>query len=666
MGSPIYPPREPVAGDDSFILEPAQIDSPANLPITGIVARILSIPRPWKRGIAIALDVALCLSTVWIAYYLRLDDWITPHGARWLPFLVSVALAIPIFVVSGLYRAIFRHSGMWMLMSIAQAALVYGALYATIFTIVQFPTVPRTVGLIQPLLLFIFVGTSRVITSWVLGGAYLRVLRGGPRQNVLIYGAGIAGQQLFRALDVSEMRVIGFVDDDEALHGRHLFGRRIFAPGQLPRLVRQHQITDVLLALPSAQRRRRREIGRHIEELGVAVRVVPVVTDLAQGRVEVSDRDVDIDALLGRKAIAPDEALLARNVAGKTVLVTGAGGSIGSELCRQVLRMRPDRLLLIDFSEIALYTIHQELEHAAGTASGTELVPLLASICDGERMRGIIAAWKPQTIYHAAAYKHVPLVEHNPADGVWNNVFGTLTLAETARDAGVASFVFVSTDKAVRPTNVMGATKRLAELVLQALALLPGRTCFSMVRFGNVLGSSGSVVPLFQRQIRAGGPITITDPEITRYFMTIPEASQLVIQAGAMASGGDVFVLDMGEPVKVIDLAHNMVQLSGLTVSNGEKDDGDIAIHVVGLRPGEKLYEELLIGNDPRRTDHPRIMKASEHAIAWEVLNPRLITLRESIDRRDIDEIIRMLRELVVEYTPKQDVVDWVHMRRMA
>lgn len=636
-----------------------------DIPASGLIASALALSRPWKRGITMGVDILLCLTTVWIAYYLRLDEWIVPTGTRWLPFVVSVALAIPIFIVSGLYRAIFRHSGAWMLLSIAQAVIVYGAIYATIFTIGQLPTVPRTIGIIQPLLMFVFVSTSRVTASWWLGGAYHRILHKGRRQNVVIYGAGMAGRQLFRALVASEMDVVGFIDDDLALQGRHLFRRRIFSPAKLPGLVERYRVTDVLLAFPS-QKRRRKEISSQLEHLGVTVRSVPVVTDLAQGRVEVSDRDIDINALLGRKAVAPNEELLARNITGKTVLVTGAGGSIGSELCRQILRMRPNRLLLVDFSEIALYTIHQELEHSVARIPDTELVPLLASICDEERMRGIIAAWQPDTIYHAAAYKHVPLVEHNPIDGIWNNVFGTMTIAQLAQQAGVGSFVFVSTDKAVRPTNIMGATKRLAELVLQGLASMPGNTCFSMVRFGNVLGSSGSVVPLFKRQIAAGGPITITDIEITRYFMTIPEASQLVIQAGAMASGGDVFVLDMGEPVKIVDLARNMIRLSGFTVSESESDDGDIAIKVVGLRPGEKLYEELLIGNDPEETEHSKIMKASEHTIPWDVLKPELMTLKDGIDRRDIEKVMTVLRTLVVEYTPRHDVVDWVHMRHLS
>jgi FlaA1/EpsC-like NDP-sugar epimerase len=393
---------------------------------------------------------------------------------------------------------------------------------------------------------------------------------------------------------------------------------------------------------------------------------MPGLDDIAQGRIKASElRELSIEDLLGRDPVPPREDLMDLKIKGLTVLVTGAGGSIGAELCRQVLAQRPKVLLLVESSEAVLYAIHRELQGAANrSGSACRIIPLLGSVCDIERMRGIMAAWGPDTIYHAAAYKHVPLVEHNPVEGVWNNVFGTLTVATAAIDAGVSDFVLISTDKAVRPTNVMGASKRLSEVALQALAATAPGTRLSIVRFGNVLGSSGSVVPLFREQIHAGGPLTITHENITRYFMTIPEAAQLVIQAGAMAAGGEVFVLDMGDPVKIVDLARAMVELSGLRVRDAQHSDGDIEFTFVGLRPGEKLYEELLIGNEPNPTTHPRIMHANEPFLEWPVLRRRLDQLQVAIDGSDVSAVIQMLRTLVPEYANEGTVVDWVHMQR--
>jgi FlaA1/EpsC-like NDP-sugar epimerase len=396
----------------------------------------------------------------------------------------------------------------------------------------------------------------------------------------------------------------------------------------------------------------------------VSVRTLPSVTDLAQGKVTISDlRELDIDDLLGREPVMPNHILLAMNVQSKIVMITGAGGSIGSELCRQILAVGPSKLLLIEQSEFALYAIHQELEEKLAERL-IELVPLMASVQDEERMREIMSTWRPDTVYHAAAYKHVPLVEHNPAEGIKNNVFGTLCAAQAAADSGVSDFVLISTDKAVRPTNIMGASKRLAELVLQALAATNPSTNFSMVRFGNVLGSSGSVVPKFRQQIRDGGPITLTNPEITRYFMTIPEAAQLVIQAGAMAKGGDVFVLDMGQPVKILDLAIRMVELSGLTIKDAQNSEGDIEIEITGLRPGEKLYEELLIGENPHRTTHPRIMKAQEEFIPWEVFEDKLNALHLLLNSNDVSLIRSTLKDILPGYTPNEKIVDWVYLEQ--
>jgi FlaA1/EpsC-like NDP-sugar epimerase len=470
---------------------------------------------------------------------------------------------------------------------------------------------------------------------------------------MLIFGAGGAGVQTAYALTVAGQYVLmGFVDEDPAKIGRSINGLQVYSPEQVPLVVARQGVTDILLALPSVSRQRRNAIIENLRALPVHIRTLPGMADLASGRVTVQDfRELDVEDLLGRDPVPPDAALLARNLAGKTVLVTGAGGSIGSELCRQIVRERPRQLLLLDHSEFALYTIHQELQ-ALSPGQEVELVPLLGSVTHETRLQEICLHYKPHTVYHAAAYKHVPMVESNPAEGIYNNVFGTLNMARVAQKSGVASFVLISTDKAVRPTNVMGASKRMAELVLQALATQSGAdgTCFGMVRFGNVLGSSGSVVPLFRKQLAAGGPLTVTHPEVTRYFMTIPEAAQLVLQAGAMATGGDVFVLDMGEPVKIIDLARRMVELSGMSVRDKDRPDGDIEIVITGLRPGEKLYEELLIGDNPAPTAHLRIMKAHEDYIPWPELEQQLNVLAHAARHNDEGAIKNVLARCVHGY----------------
>lgn len=637
------------------------------MPIHRLALPILGMPRAAKRIVVLAVDASLCILTVWLAYYLRLGEWITLSGDPvWRPMWAvgaSLLLALPIFIVNGFYRAIFRYAGLTALMTVVKAIGVYGLVYATIFTAFGIPGVPRTIGLIQPVLLLVLVGASRMLARFWLGGIYRDQLRTAALPKVLIYGAGNAGRQLAAAMANShEMRVIGFLDDDDRLHGHVLNGLAIYSPADLPSLVNTLKVSTVLLAIPSASRHRRNELITRMLQAHVQVRTLPSVSELAQGHVGTSDlRELDIDDLLGREPVPPNHILLGKNIAGKVVMVTGAGGSIGSELCRQILAIEPAVLLLIEQSEFALYEIHQELEKRITAASSpARLVPLLASVRDEERLREIMAAWEPQTVYHAAAYKHVPLVEHNPIEGIRNNSLGTLVAAQVAAQAGVSDFVLVSTDKAVRPTNVMGASKRLAEMVLQALTETHPRTRFSMVRFGNVLGSSGSVVPKFRQQLRDGGPITLTHEGMTRYFMTIPEAAQLVIQAGAMARGGDVFVLDMGEPVRIMDLARRMIELSGLTVRDAQNPEGDIAIQVTGTRPGEKLYEELLIGDNPQPTSHPRIMKAHEEFLAWEVLQPRLLALQEALDQGQVQLARDQLAGLVTGYTPDRELVDWV------
>lgn len=638
-------------------------------PLFSIVAPVLALPRAAKRVIVLSVDLGLCVLTVWLAYYLRLGEFVSLSGNAMLAAAASIAMALPIFIVSGLYRAIFRYSGWPALLAVARAVSIYGILYASIFTAIGISGVPRTVGIIQPILLLLFVGASRALARVWLGDQYQSILRHASRPKVLIYGAGRAGRQLAAAMANSfEMQVVGFLDDDDRLHGHVLNGLSIYNPEDLPSLVPALNISDVLLAMPSINRKRRNEILPLIRSAHVSVRTLPSVTELAQGKVNISDlRELDIDDLLGREPVAPNHVLLAKNIVDKVVLVTGAGGSIGSELCRQILSIGPEKLLLIEQNEFALYAVHQELMSKLAKRK-IKLVPLLASVQNNERMHVIMSTWKPNTVYHAAAYKHVPLVEYNLVEGVKNNVYGTLEVARAAANNGVSDFVLISTDKAVRPTNIMGASKRLAEMVLQALSATTLHTKFTMVRFGNVLGSSGSVVPKFRQQIREGGPITLTHPKITRYFMTIPEAAQLVIQAGAMATGngGDVYVLDMGLPVKIIDLACRMIELSGLTIRDENNPDGDIQIEITGLRPGEKLYEELLIGDNPEPTPHPGIMRAYEDFVTWDNLELKLYYLELALNANDVATTRSMMQELVPGYIPNSEIVDYAYMEQGA
>jgi FlaA1/EpsC-like NDP-sugar epimerase len=621
--------------------------------------------------VVLSIDCAFCIFAVWLSYYLRLGEFVVLSGHALWAVGLSIITALPIFIVSGLYRAIFRYSGRPALISVAKAVGIYGVLYGSIFTAIGVQSVPRTVGIIQPILLLFLVGSSRAFARFWLGDQYQSMLRQAARPKVLVYGAGRAGRQLVSAIsNGNELKVVGFLDDDDRLHGHLLNGQLIYNPADLGSLASTVAISQVLLAMPSLSRGRRNEILAQIRKARVAVRTLPSVSDLVHGKVEVSDlRELDLDDLLGRESVMPNHVLLAVNVRGKVVMVTGAGGTIGSELCRQIMDIGPAKLVLVEHSEFALYLIHQELE---GRFKGREieLVPLLSSVRDEDRMREIMSTWHPETVYHAAAYKHVPLVEHNPAEGIKNNVFGTLVAAQTAAENGVSDFVLISTDKAVRPTNIMGASKRLAEMVLQALAVKRVGTSvgtkFSVVRFGNVLGSSGSVVPKFRQQINEGGPITLTHPEVTRYFMTIAEASQLVIQASAMANAGDVFVLDMGQPVRISDLARRMIELSGLTLRDDQCPHGDIAIEITGLRPGEKLYEELLIGDHYEPTCHARIIRAREEFISWAELEGRLEALTIALNANDVGVIRQMLLSLVRGYTPSHDIVDWVYLEQMA
>jgi FlaA1/EpsC-like NDP-sugar epimerase len=623
-----------------------------------MLLKMLDWPRPVKRGVVVATDVSLVLLATWLAYSLRLESLHWPQGDEWWAYVISPVLAIPIFAWFGLYRAIFRYSGIHSLFKTGQATVVFAAALIAVHLWRRWPVFPLTLGVLLPLLFFALVSVSRVLAQLWLSSFNLK---GHASQGrMLIYGAGAAGVQTSSAMAFTrQFKLVGFVDDDAAKVGQTINGVPVYAPASVPTVLQSLLVTDILLAMPSASRDRRNKIIQSLRDLPVHTRTLPGLSDLASGRVTVQDFcELDIEDLLGREAVPPLADLLQRSLQGQTVLVSGAGGSIGSELCRQILHEHPKQLLLLDHNEFALYTIHRELMGWCKTQdSSIELVPVLASVANRRRLDWICTTYQPHTVYHAAAYKHVPMVECNPSEGIFNNVFGTLNMAQAAVAARVQRFVLVSTDKAVRPTNLMGASKRMAELVLQALAAQADAhdTCFGMVRFGNVLGSSGSVVPMFREQIVHGGPITVTHPEVTRYFMTIPEAAQLVLQAGAMATGGDVFVLDMGEPVKIIDLARRLVALSGLQVRDAQQPDGDIEIAFVGLRPGEKLYEELLIGDNPTPTHHPRIMKAHEDFMHWPALQIQLDLLQAAAADENVQAIKAVLLVCVHGFHEQQD-----------
>ena len=633
-------------------------------------AKTLSLPRLLKQFIVVGVDVSVSLLAVWSAYLLRLDAFSIPRTSpQLIVYLLGPLLLVFIFWWLGVYRAIFRHTGITILKTLSYGVFLQGLLYSVIIWIlsrlgmVKLGSVelPRSILVLAPLLTFALSAGVRALAYTILSGfSKHRGFNGESR--LLIYGAGSAGIQAYQAIQGSAIfKILGFVDDNSLLQGREIHGSRIYAFNELSQIIPKMGVTDIILAIPSLSRSERVQIIERLRAHPVKVRSLPNLDDLASGQIQIKDvKELDITDLLGRATVQPDTELIKLNLYNQVVMVTRAGGSIGSELCRQILKANPSQLILLDVSEHALYLVEQELiclKSLGRYGKGTDFVPLMGSVRDEFLMDEIIGSYLPRTIFHAAAYKHVPLVELNPFEGIRNNVWGTRILGSLALKHSVSNFVLISTDKAVRPTNIMGASKRLAELVLQAFAENSSKTVFSMVRFGNVLGSSGSVVPLFRQQILEGGPITLTDFEVTRYFMTIPEAAQLVIQAGAMSKGGEVFVLDMGEPVRIYDLACRMVELSGLKVKTKEYQDGDIEIKKVGLRPGEKLYEELLIGNDPSPTQHTRIMQAKEAFLTWSILVKELDILELNMRFHNISEVLKQLKSLVAGFEP--DIRSW-------
>ena len=613
---------------------------------------LLNLPRSAKRAVVLLIDASLCVLSLWLALYLRLGEFVYLDAQYAWALLASLSLSIPLFVVGGLYRAIFRYSGWPALMTVAKSVAIYGVIFSTTFTVIGVSGVPRTVGLIQPILLFILIGISRATAYYWLGGEYKRRVGASAKERILIYGAGAAGRQIAAALSGNrDMKVVGFIDDNKGLKGQVLNGLTIYHPKQLREQADRLHVTHVLLAIPSAGHKRRQDIIEFIRSAKLSVRTLPSVADIAQGKITISDiRELDIDDLLGREPVTPDETLLKKNIENKSVMVTGAGGSIGSELCRQIIRLKPSRLILVEHSEFALYKVHEELSamRERFELGSIAIHPVLSSVRHKASLERAFKDYSPNTLYHAAAYKHVPLVEENASEGILNNVVGTKTTAELASKYNVDHFVLISTDKAVRPTNIMGATKRWAELIVQdyasqSLAQNNNQT-YCAVRFGNVLGSSGSVVPLFREQIAKGGPVTLTHPDVTRYFMSIEEAVALVLQAGSLSTGGEIFLLDMGSPVKIAELAREMISLSGFSVQDDEHPDGDIEIVVTGLRPGEKLYEELLIDlNSSEPTSHAKIRKAMEPVMEHSELENELNQLLEFLDRGAISSATERL-----------------------
>jgi FlaA1/EpsC-like NDP-sugar epimerase len=625
-----------------------------------VVNRIIGLSRVNKQLIMLFVDSVLLVSILFGSFSIRLGYWYFPESNLIWVILGAPIIAIPIFVRFGLYHAVVRYIGFKALWAVLQAVSLYALIWGVVGFMVAVEGIPRSVILINWVLSLLAISGLRIVALWLLtrNRNMANIEAYSDCKKTLVYGAGDAGIQLVSALKYSkEYHPVGFIDDSKVLQGNQIKGLNVYSIDTIENVIDKLEVDEVLIAMPSTSRTKRLDIINVLEPYPVLVRMLPGVAELAEGKVSIGDlREVSIKDLLGRDAVGANEELLGKNITNKTVVVTGAGGSIGSELCRQVVFLKPKALILYEMSELALYTIEKELSNIG--IHSLDIYPVLGSVNNRARLSNVFKRFDVDTIYHAAAYKHVPMVEFNNTEGIDNNIFGTLNCAQAAIDAGVETFVLISTDKAVRPTNTMGATKRSAELVLQALSVQQSGTKFTMVRFGNVLGSSGSVIPLFRQQIKDGGPVTVTDENMVRYFMTIPEAVELVIQAGAMGTGGDVFVLDMGQPVRIDDLAKKMIRLSGLEVKDESNPDGDIEIKYIGLRPGEKLYEELLIGDNVSETDNPLIMRAQEDMLAWDELELILNSLQTAITNCDQKKLRELLIQIVPGFKPQCEITD--------
>ena len=617
-------------------------------------SKILDLPRQIKVALMILIDISVCCFSVWFSYYLRIGNFSTPIEWMFIPFLISSSISILLFWLLGVYKNIFRYFDRYNISKLFVATAVYSIFFFLIIIIFSIQHVPRTIGIIQPILYLLFLYVVRTVFSFLLN--YESVENPIKKNIALIYGSGNAGVQLLNSLDNSDLYVEGFLDDNDQLTGRTLNGKKIYNIRDIGKLISVKNVSQVLLAIPSLSRNERNSIFKKISKYSVAVKALPTLTDLAEGFVQISDiQEPTTEDLLGREEIEPHEKLMTKNITNKVVLISGAGGSIGSELCRQILKLKPSKLILFENNEFALYKISSELgelkkKNLKRNISNVEIYSILGSVNDSKLINKTILKFNPETIFHSAAYKHVSLVEQNVIEGIKNNVYGTKNIIDSAISNKVSNFVFISTDKAVKPQNIMGATKRLAELYIQAHSMHNNHNSkinLSIVRFGNVLDSSGSVIPIFRKQIKFGGPVTLSDLNVTRYFMTIPEASSLVIQASAMEKKNEIFVLDMGKPVKILDLALKMINLSGLTVKDKFHPYGDIEIVIKGLYPGEKLHEDLLLGRDPLKTEHPKILKVKDSPIELEVLKKKLDHLSTLIDDEEkVEKIVDFFNNL--------------------
>ena len=629
--------------------------------MTAVHKNLTYLPRYAKRALAIILDLGFCILCTWIAFYLRLEQFIKINDITILAVVISISLAIPIFWLSGLYKTMYRFVGPSIILTVAIATFAYGLLYFSIIGIYGIHGIPRSIGIIQPLLLFLAISSSRVVISY----SFISDFSPKTKKNVLIYGAGSAGRQLYVSLENNpEMKVVGFLDTNKHFHRQTLLGQTVYDPSKIDKLIKKKNIDEILLAIPSISRKIRNQIIENLNKYQLTVKTLPSIQDIVNGKVSVSDiKDLTVEDLLNREQVQPDRELLCKNINSKVVLVTGAGGSIGSEISRQIVKLKPKKLILLELNEFALYNISEELKN---TSQNLKIIPLLINVQNSTRVEEVFKTFNVDTVYHAAAYKHVPLVEENICESIKNNVFGTFLIAQIALKYDIESFVLISSDKAVRATNIMGVSKRLAEISIQALHNSQDkRTKFAIVRFGNVLQSSGSVIPKFKKQIKKGGPVTLTHPDVTRYFMTITEASQLVIQAGSMSEGCEVFVLDMGESIKIKDLIYRIVKLSGLTVKDTKNPDGDIEISIIGLRPGEKLYEELLLGDNPQKTNHKKIQKAKDPFIPFDQLKIHLDKLNNLIENNRIVDVKDMLSRLVLSYQSNSKIIDHIYEEKL-